>query len=313
MKQNIQNSIYNREFWFNKSPWFFNANFQILTYGIDALFILYSLISIPLYIFYHIFGDLGLFTDKQTLESNPSLKNEYMEYYKLNDSSLFWNMFNIYIPVLLILLSLQVIKNQTFAFYFMFMGIQKFFIFAYLMNHNLTLITSKSSFIYTIFNSVLILSYTLYLIHSVLYYLRNKNQKINVNDKDSPYGKYKINANDQPASLDTLVHEVQLRMDMAKMKFNSIMIKFKLHKILKRLLYQPKDFYFMQRNHEQKRQNEVIIRNIKGTKKDNNSKDCQVFNNQNFDNISTTLGSSLDNNYSKLDDDDNEEIEPLKM
>ena len=128
-------------------------------------------------------------------------------------------------------------------------------------------------------------------------------------DNSNTTGKYKINVNDKPASLDTLVHEVQIRMDMAKIKFNSIMIKFKLHKIFKRLLYQPKDFYFMSKDQEKERQNDHIIRNIKGI---NNIKKCSKFsdsNSLNSDNNSTTGASSIDNNYSRLDDDD---TEPLK-
>ena len=97
---------------------------------------------------------------------------------------------------------------------------------------------------------------------------------------------------------------------MAKMKFNSIMIKFKLHKIFKRLLYQPKDFYFMQKNQEKERQNEHIIRNIKGLKSINKKDNFSDTNSQYSDNLSTTFASSVDNNYSRINDDENE---PLKM
>ena len=97
MKQK-NNSIMNREFWFGRTPAFFNVKFQLLTYAIDGIFLFYSLISIPLYIFYHIFGDLGLFLDKEKIEANPSLKDEYLENFKMNDISLLWNLLNIIIP-----------------------------------------------------------------------------------------------------------------------------------------------------------------------------------------------------------------------
>ena len=311
MKQK-NNSILHREFWFEKTPEYFNVKFQLLTYVIDGIFLLYSIMSIPLYIFYHIFGDLGLFLNKESIESNPSLKEEYLQNYKLNDISLFWNLFNIIIPIGFIFLSQQMIKVQTYAFLTIYMGIQKLFIFAYFMNCNLTLISNKSSFIYKIFNLMLIFAYNLYLIYSIYYYYRNKNP-INNNikeERETGFAKYKINVNEQPASIDTLVHEMQLRMDMAKMKFNSIMIKFKLHKIFKRLLYQPKDFYFMQKNQEKERQNEHIIRNIKGLKSINKKDNFSDTNSQYSDNLSTTFASSVDNNYSRIDDDENE---PLKM
>ena len=312
MKQK-NNSIMNREFWFGKRPAFFNVKFQLLTYAIDGIFLFYSLISIPLYIFYHIFGDLGLFLDKEKIETNPSLKDEYLEYFKMNDISLFWNLFNIIIPIVFIFLSQQLIKSQTYALFSFYMGIQKLFILAYFMNSNLTLIPNKSSFIYTIFNLMLIFTYNIYLFYSIYFYFKNKNKLNNNNiniDKDTSYGKYKINLNEQPASLETIVHEVQLRMDMAKMKFNSIMIKFKLNKIFKRLMYQPKDFYFMQKNQEKERQNDHIIRNIKGLKTNINKNVKYSETKSQISDNASTFASSVENNYSRLEDD---ESEPLKM
>ena len=308
MKQKLINSFNNREFWFEKNPHYFNYKFQLLTYAIDAIFILYSIISIPLYIFYHIFGDLGLYLDKENVELNPSLKQEYLENYKLNDISLFWNIFNIFILIGLIVFGQQLIKVQTYVFYIAYMGIHKLFIFAYLMNINFTLIPHTSSFIYQIFNLMIIFSFSCYLIYSLFYYSKNPFQNNNNIDKETGPGKYKINLNEKPISIDNLVNEIQLRMDMAKIKFNSIMIKLKLHKIFKRLLYQPNDLYFMNSNKENEIQNENIIRNIKGIKKQENKSSDNI--SQNSDNISTTFASSVDNNYSRLDDEENE---PLKL
>ena len=311
MKSNSFNSIWNREFWFKKTPEFFNYKFQLLTYLIDAIFLFYSILSIPLYIFYHIFGDVGLFINKEQIESNPLLKEEFLKNYQLNDISLFWNICNIFIPIALLIISMNLINFQTYSFYAIYMGIQQLFIFAYLMNSNLTLIPYRSSFIYKIFNLMIFFSYSLNFIYFISYYFKEKNsQNTNINnDKETIYGKYRINVNDKSASIDTLVHEVQIRMDMAKMKFNSIMIKFKLHKIFKRILYQPKDFYFMSKKQEKEKQNEHIIRNIKGLKNINKYHKVSDSNILNSDNNSTTCASSIDNNYSRLDDDENE---PLK-
>ena len=307
MKDKDINSYLKREFWLEKKPQFFNFKFQLLTYATAAIFLLYSILSIPLYIFYHLFGDLGLFLSKEEIDSNNSLK-----YYQLNDISLFWNIFNIFIPIGLLFFSLNLISNQTYAFYAIYMGILKLFIFAYFMNCNLTLITHKSSFIFRIFNLMILFTYSLFSFYSIFYYIKNKNpsNNNNINNKETSFGKYTINLNNQPASIETLVHVVQLKMDMAKIKFNSLMIKLKLHKIFKRLLYQPKDFYFMSNNREKERQNGHIIRNIKGLNKINDGNKFSDSSSQNSDNISTTNGSSIDNNYTRLEDD---ETEPLKI
>ncbi|MBP5157474.1 MAG: hypothetical protein ILP18_06355, partial [Treponema sp.] len=242
---NSKKSFFNKEFWFQKTPEFFNVKFQLLTYSIDAIYLFYSIISIPLYIFYHIFGDLGLFLNQEQIESNSSLKDEFLKNFQLNDISLFWNLFNLLIPIGLFIFSLHLIKDQTYSFYAIYMGFLKLFIFSYLMNFNLTLIPHKSSFIYIIFNIMIIISFSLNLTYSILYFLKNKNcpYNNNINDKDSNFGKYRININNQPEPIENLVHEAQLRMDMSKFRFNSIMIKLKLHKIFKILLYQQKDFY----------------------------------------------------------------------
>jgi len=309
MKGKNNASFLNKEFWFKKSPEYFNFKFQLLTYGIDAIFLLYSIISIPLYIFYHIFGNLGLFLDKEVLD-NPSLKEEFLSNYKINDISLFWNIFNLFIPIGLILFSLSLVKSQTYAFLTVYLGIQKLFILSYLANSNLTLIPYKTSFIYKAFHIMLICSESLYFIYSIFYYIKSKKPiEINIKyDKDTAYNKYKINLNEQPASIDTFVHEVQLRLDMAKMRFNYYMVKFKLHKIFKRFMYQKKDFYFMNSSLEQERQNNHIVKNIKGI--NNNKNSCKCFDTKSQSDNSSTYASSIDNNYSRLDDD---ETSPLKI
>ena len=104
------------------------------------------------------------------------------------------------------------------------------------------------------------------------------------------------------------MHEVQLRLDMAKMRFNYLMVKFKLHKIFKRFMYQKKDFYFMNSSLEQERQNNHIVRNIKGINNAKNS--CKCFDTKSQSDNSSTYASSIDNNYSRIDDD---EASPLKI
>ena len=87
-------------------------------------------------------------------------------------------------------------------------------------------------------------------------------------------GKYKVN-NNTPMTIDSFVNEMQLRMDMAKIKFNSIMIKLKINKIFPKIMFKPKDYYFMRKDNEKERNNEHIIRNIKGYKNINNKKNSK--------------------------------------
>ena len=49
-------------------------------------------------------------------------------------------------------------------------------------------------------------------------------------------------------TIDSFVEEIQLRMDMAKMKFNSILIKLKLNKIFKKIMFKN-DFYIYYLSH----------------------------------------------------------------
>ena len=59
---------------------------------------------------------------------------------------------------------------------------------------------------------------------------------------------------------------------------------------------------------EQERQNNHIVRNIKGI---NNAKNiCKCFDTKSQSDNSSTYASSIDNNYSRIDDD---ETSPLKI
>ena len=173
------------------------------------------------------------------------------------------------------------------------------------MNSNITLIPSSSSFIYTIFIFMLIFCFILHIIYMISYYYKSKNKKEKIDNKETS-GKYRIN--NRQISIDTIIDEIQLRMDMAKIKFNNILIKLKLHKIFKKFMFKPKDYYFMKNNNEKEKINEHIIRNIKGYKT-NKNEDKKENKSQISDNNSTTFESSIDNNYSKLNDDN--EYSPL--
>ena len=78
MKNKSNNFIFNPDFWFQKSPEYFNTRYFILTLFIIGIYLLYTLISIPLYIYYHFFGDLGLLENENEIANNPSLREEFM-------------------------------------------------------------------------------------------------------------------------------------------------------------------------------------------------------------------------------------------
>ena len=313
MKNKGNNSYFNPVFLFQKSPEYFNAKYYLLTLFTIIIYSLYTMASIPIYIYYHFFGDLGLLENDNEFINNPSLKEEFMNNFKINDISFFWNIFNNIYTIAFAFLSYLVMKNQTYSYLTIYMILQKLFIFTYLMNGNLTLIPHKTSYAFKIFHLVIIFCFVLNLFYFFSYHYKKKNQKENIveNNKETLMGKYKVN-NNTPMTIDSFVNEMQLRMDMAKIKFNSIMIKLKINKIFPKIMFKPKDYYFMRKDNEKERNNEHIIRNIKGYKNINNKKNNKAKNNSFQDNCSTTFGSCADSYYSKLNDDENE-TSPLNI
>ena len=311
MKGKSNNFYLNRDFWLEKSPEYFNNKYFLLTIFIIIIYSLYTLTSFPLYIYYHFFGDLGLFDNKE-IPNNSSLNEENLNYFQINDISFFMNMINNIYTIGLAFLSYHVLKNQTFSSLGILMFLHILFIFAYLMNINITFIPHKTSIAYRIFNLMTIFCFILHFIHLVSYNYKSKitKGKSKLKNKETLIGKYKLN--ERPVTIDSIVNEIQLRMDMAKIKFNSFIIKLKLHKICKKIMFKQKDFYFMNKESEKERKNENIIRNIKGYKTGNNMNIKKNFNNSQIsDNCSTTFDSSVDNNYSKLNDDN--EYSPLNI
>ena len=311
MKNNSNKFYLNPNFWFEKSPEYFNSKYFLLTLLLIIIYSLYSIVSIPLYIYYHFFGDLGLLDNDNEVVNNPSLREDFMTNFRLNDISFFWNIFNNIYTIGFAILAYFVLKKQTYSYLSIYMLIQKIFIFAYLMNCNLTLIPHRSSYAFKLFHLMLILCFVLQIIHLISYnFHKNKKEKQVIDNKETLMGKYKIN--NRQITIDSLVEEMQLRMDMAKIKFNSILIKLKLHRIFKKLMFKSTDYYFMKKENEKEKNNENIIRNIKGYKKNNDKKEGKNTNTSHIsDNTSTTLDSSVDNNYSKLNDDN--ETSPLNI
>ena len=310
MKRKTNN--FNSDFFVTKAPEYFNARYFLLTIFLVILYSLYTIISIPLYIYFHFFGDLGLLDNNEEISNNPSLREENLNYYKINDISLFWNIFNNIYTIGLIIISFLILNNQKFSHFSILIILQLIFIFSYLMNCNITLIPHKSSFAYTIFNLMIIFSFISQIIYLITFIYRKKNKKEKTvpNNKETLIGKYTIN--NREMTIDSFVDEIQLRMDMAKIKFNSILIKLKLNKIFKKIMFKPKDYYFMKKDNQKEKINEHIIQNVKGYKSFKNKDNVKSGDNSHIsDNNSTTFDSSVDNNYSKLNEDS--ESSPLNI
>jgi hypothetical protein len=123
-------------------------------------------------------------------------------------------------------------------------------------------------------------------------------------NKENPLNKYRIS--NPTMSIENVVHEVQLRMDLAKMRFNNILMKFPFHQYLKKLMFKKEDLYFMKSNSEKQKQNNHIINNIKGVNKIKSKK--RIIDDKTRENLSTTYASSSD--YSRFEDS---EKEPLNI
>ena len=113
MKRKTNN--FNSDFFVTKAPEYFNARYFLLTIFLVILYSLYTIISIPLYIYFHFFGDLGLLDNNEEISNNPSLREENLNYYKINDISLFWNIFNNIYTIGLIIISFLILNNQKFS------------------------------------------------------------------------------------------------------------------------------------------------------------------------------------------------------
>ena len=177
MKNKGNNSYFNPAFLFQKSPEYFNAKYYLLTLFTIIIYSLYTMASIPIYIYYHFFGDLGLLENDNEFINNPSLKEEFMNNFKINDISFFWNIFNNIYTIAFAFLSYLVMKNQTYSYLTIYMILQKLFIFTYLMNGNLTLIPHKTSYAFKIFHLMIIFCFVLNILYFFSYHYKKKKKK----------------------------------------------------------------------------------------------------------------------------------------
>jgi hypothetical protein len=90
-----------------------------------------------------------------------------------------------------------------------------------------------------------------------------------------------------------IIHNMHLFIDTIKINYNSFIINSGLHKLTKKLLFKPKDYYFLNQS------------NINKNYKNNNNN--ETYKNKNFDQSIITESNYSEANtleYSRLDDED---------
>lgn len=138
---------------------------------------------------------------------------------------------NIFIDV--ILLTIMILNIIAFYFYSM-----KVFSLAFSIQIILNLITMtnirpihfyKENLIYA--STGITISNIIYFLYIIYYFIKLFRANVDA-----------INNNQ---TLDNIIHEINLRTDMLKMKINHILIKLHLNQVLRNYMFSPNDFYFM--------------------------------------------------------------------
>ena len=159
-------------------------------------------------------------------------------------------------------------------------------------------IQTGNASIFTIFSYLLCICLTILIIFSIVSFIISSTLSSSTNSTTK-------NATNVPYA--QIIHEFKLKLDMAKMSYNALLIRLGLHKISKRLLFSKKDYYFMNIDKEmennEKIKRELGINDINTSKLNNNN------NNNSFSYYSddNTYANTVDGNYSRLDEE-----EPLK-
>ena len=256
------------EFLYKSQPNFFSDSFNLIVNGINYCLFLYIIFSFIIYLFFHFFA--------LNIEVLGMTQEKFLEY----DTILYKNNFNNIILGCVIILGMISTSKQNYFYFCIYLLSYALFMFSFAFKINFTLIPIYS-YAYTLFNLMLFSGFLIISIYYLLYYFKI-------------FGYFKYNMNDIP--VDKIIHEIKLRVDLAKMSYNAFMIRWGIHKISKRLLYTKKDYYFM--NLDKDNDNEKIKKEF--------IKDCDNYSKNNSD--LNTYASSIDNNYINLDN----ESEPLK-
>lgn len=262
---------------YRKQPEFFSSTLSYIITSINYFLFLYIIFSFLIYLFFHFFA-LNINTFKFT-------ESTYSPY----DSSLSMNNYNNLFLLVIIGFGILALKQETIFYFLLYIGTFGFFTLSFIFNANHTFL-SRLSYSYMVYHWIMISCFGILSVYCLMYYMKL-------------IGYIKFNLNDIP--FDDIIHEVKLRIDMAKISYNGLLIKYGIHKISKKLLYSPKEYYFM--NIERERENnETIKKEFLGEKSFSKS----TCGNNSFSTKSEdeTYATTVENNYSRMES----EYEPLK-
>lgn len=266
---------------FNRQPQYFSFNLKMILFGLNYVFILYTIFSVIINIFYHTFA-----LNIQSFEVSSTQFEE-------GSSILLRNNYNNIILLFVIMLGYLTSYYETMSSFFAYIMLYTGFFFSFTFKIYTRCPDSKISYIFLAFFIFLTIGMGALVVYSFLYYF-------------NMIGYVKYTLNEVPT--DDLIHEVKLRSDMAKMRFNAFFIRLGLHKYLRRFMFKKEDYYFLNMDKERDN-NEKIKRQFAEDfdscygNKDNKSSNFSY----NAEEM-TEGGSSYESIYSKLDN----ESEPLK-
>lgn len=253
-----------------KCPEFFSPALVFIISGITWFLSFYMIFSLLIYWFYHFFA-------LHTLKPDQTV-------YASTDSVLLSNVFNSIILCSIVALGLLTLFKQTISCFILYMSSFAFFFFGYGFGYNVTFLSKEEGLgylIYCLFNIISFIAFMLLATYSLMFYLKS-------------IGYFKYHLNDVP--MEDIIHEVKLRTDLAKMSFNATMIKWGLHRISKRILFKPSDYYFT--NMTSEKEDSGVIKN-----KFSSSDDSIMNKSMNTNGRNTTFDTA-EHSYIKLDNDE---------
>ena len=233
----------------------FSENLKNSILTIDYVLFIYTLFNLIISIFYYVFAF--------ALTSNEKIDFSNLKYY---------NFKNIITISIIICLSIYSILNSNFSTLTVFYTFICYFIF-----NIKNCISNDIKILYNfinILNFILIIGFLLMIIFT-----------------------YKLFTNEEEnftfIDYSNIIHNMHLFLDTIKINYNSFIINCGLHKLTKKLLFKPKDYYFLNQS------------NIKKNYKKNNNN--ETYKNKNFDQSIITESNYSEANtleYSRLDDEE---------
>ena len=233
----------------------FSENLKNSILTIDYILFTYTLFNLIISIFYYVFAF--------ALTNNEKIDFSNLKYY---------NFKNIITISIIICLSIYSILNNNFSTLTVFYTFICYFIF-----NIKNCISNDIKILYNfinILNFILIIGFLLMIIFTYKLFTNEDEEFIFIDYSN-------------------IIHNMHLFLDTIKINYNSFIINCGLHKLTKKLLFKPKDYYFLNQS------------NIKKNYKKNNNN--ETYKNKNFDQSIITESNYSEANtleYSRLDDEE---------